>query len=331
MLPLGVVIPTKNSMPYLPAHLEGLRAWQDLAREIIVVDSFSNDGSVDFIKARLDHPCVRFLKHPPGLYQSWNHGISQVTQPYFYLATTGDTITRAGIEKLVGAAESLAADVTISKPEFATRDGTATENIHWPIDDIIATLGVTAPRKLSHLEAVVFAVAHATGAMLGSSASNLYRTETFQRLPFPTDFGTGGDGAWGRLHAAEVTWAVVPEKFSTFLIHPTNASVEEKHSWLEARRPDAVLRAGMEAWRRGGIISDQDLLDLGWEDLLGALTSHLDAKVAFDQTRRGPVPWVLNPRAWRNRMARSGASGRLRQLKEQALLRCSLPVAGRLG
>jgi glycosyltransferase involved in cell wall biosynthesis len=46
MLPLGVVIPTKNSMPYLPSHLEAMREWQDLAEEIVVVDSFSTDGSV---------------------------------------------------------------------------------------------------------------------------------------------------------------------------------------------------------------------------------------------------------------------------------------------
>ncbi len=331
MLALGVVIPTKNSMPYLPAHLEGMRAWQDLAAEIIVVDSLSNDGSLDFIKSQLAHPHVRFLAHPPGLYQSWNQGISQVTQPYVYLATTGDTITRAGIEKLVAAAESLAADVVISKPAFAARDGNRAEDIRWPIDDIIATLGITAPRKLARLEAVIFAVAHATGAMLGSSASNLYRTQTFQRLPFPTEFGTGGDGAWGLLHAAEVVWAVLPEKFSTFLIHPTNASAEEKQSWLEAARADEVLRAGMESWRRDGVIKDEDLLAIGWEDLLGALTSYLDAKAAFDQNRRGPVPWVMNPRAWRNRMTRTAALGRLRRLKEQALLRCSRPAAGRPG
>ena len=216
MLPLGVVIPTKNSMPYLPAHLDALRAWQDLAREIIVVDSHSSDGTVDFIKSKLSHPQLRFLSHPPGLYRSWNHGITHITQPFIYLSTTGDTITRAGLEKLVSTAESLSADVVISKPAFSRRDGNPADDILWPIDDIISTLRITSPQKLAKLEAVIFAVVHATGALLGSSASNLYRTQTLQRLPFPVDFGTSGDGAWGLLHPAEVTWAVHPEKFSTF-------------------------------------------------------------------------------------------------------------------
>src|SRR5277367_523651 len=101
MLPLGVVIPTKNSMPYLPAHLEKLREWQDLAQEIVVVDSFSADGTVDFLKSNLAHPKISFLSHPPGLYQSWNHGVGHISARHTYISTTGDTITRAGIEKLV--------------------------------------------------------------------------------------------------------------------------------------------------------------------------------------------------------------------------------------
>jgi Glycosyl transferase family 2 len=322
MLPLGVVIPTKNSMPYLPGHLEAMRAWQALAQEIIVVDSFSTDGSVDFIKSNLAHPRVSYLSHPPGLYQCWNFGISRITQPYFYLATTGDTVTRAGVEKLVATAESLAADVVISKPEFMTRDGRPAEDIHWPIDDIIATLDITAPRKLAKLEAVIFAVAYATGALLGSSASNLYRTEAMRRFPFPIDFGTGGDGAWGLLHAPEVAWAVMPEKFSTFLIHPTNASDEEKQSWRTARHPDEVLRAGMESWRHSGVISDRDFPAADWEALLGALASYLDAKAAFDQNRRGPVPWVVNPRAWQNRLRRGRSARQLSELKRKGLLSC---------
>jgi Glycosyl transferase family 2 len=319
MLPLGILIPTKNSMPYLPAHLEALRAWQDLAQEIIVVDSFSNDGTVDFIRSKLSHPNLRFLSHPPGLYQSWNHGIAHVTQTYVYLATTGDTITRAGLEKLVAAAESLAADVVISKPQFVARDGRAAEDIHWPIDDIIATLKVTAPRKLTKLEALIFAVTHATAALLGSSASNLYRTEILRRFPFPTDFGTAGDGAWGLRHAPEVVWGVMPEKISTFLIHPNSASVDEKRSQREAPRADLVLGAAMEVWRRGGGVNEHEAHAIGWPEMLGALTLYLDAKAAFDQNRRDPVPWAMNPRAWRNRLERVRFARKLERLKRRAL------------
>jgi hypothetical protein len=319
MLPLGVVIPTKNSMPYLPLHVAGLKAWLDLAAEIVVVDSHSTDGTVDFLRANLRHPGVRFTSHPPGLYASWNHGIAQITSQYVVISTTGDTITRAGIDKLVEVAESLVCDVVISRPTFCDVSGQNLPNRHWPADDVIATLDVKHPRRLRQLEAVIFAAVNASDALTGSSASDLFRTEILQRLPFPTDYGVSGDAMWGLMHAAEVTWGIVPERFSTFVLHPSNASAAEKHSFLSARRADTVLRSAMDSWRGSGVISDQTWPHALWEDLMTALTSYFDAKAAFDQNRRGSFPWVLNPRAWRNRIRRERSAKQLHRLKLAAL------------
>jgi len=123
-------------------------------------------------------------------------------------------------------------------------------------------------------------------------------------------------------------WGVLPEKLSTFLIHPTNASPDEKRSWQEARRADVVLQTGMESWRRSGFLSERDLPGAVWDALLGALTSNLDAKLAFDQNRRGPVPWVVNPRAWQNRLGRKRSARRLNDLKRRALMQGSVKDLG---
>lgn len=323
MLSIGVVIPTKNSMPYLAEHLEKMRAWQNLVEEIVVVDSFSNDGTVEFIQSNLSHPRVKFLTHPPGLYESWNRGIAEISSHHLYLATVGDTITRDGLERLVGVAETLVCDVVISKPDFRDPAGRPLPEVCWPIDDVIATLGITAPRKLDKLEALLFTAVHATGALLGSCASNLFRTEILKRFPFPTDFGTVGDSAWGLMHAAEAVWGVVPERISSFLIHPANTSAAEREASHLARRRDEVLRAAMESWRRSGTIGEQELADAGWSDLMRSLTSYLDAKENFDQNRRSAFPWILNPRAWRNRMRRNRLAGQLHALKRRGLTAAS--------
>ncbi len=326
MLPLGVVIPTKNSMPYLPRHVEGLRPWLDLAAEVVVVDSFSTDGTVDFLRANLAHPALRFLTHPPGLYASWNHGIAQISSKYVCIATTGDTVTRAGVCQLVAVAESLACDVVISRPSFCDVSGQPMPDKQWPVDDVIAALDVRQPRRLQPFEAVIFAAVNATDALTGSCASDLFRTEILQRHPFPTDFGLSGDAAWNWMHGAEVIYGVVPDKFSTFALHPTSASVAEKQSRLAARRADAVLRAAMDSWRRTGVITEQILPRALWEDLMVCLTSYFDAKAAFDQNRRHSVPWVLNPRAWRNRIQRERAAKTLQRLKQAALLGSRAPA-----
>lgn len=326
MLPLGVVIPTKNSMPYLPRHVEGLRPWLDLAAEVVVVDSHSTDGTLDFLRAHLKHPALRFTSHPPGLYASWNHGIAQISAPYVYLATTGDTITREGIGQLVATAESLVCDVVISRPNFCDLSGQIGPATRWPVDDLIATLGIQQAYRLRPVEAVVFAVVHAADALTGSCASDVFRTKVLQRHPFSADFGLSGDTAWSWMHAGEVSYGVVPDRVSTFLRHPTGASATEKRSFLAARRADVVLRAAMDSWRRTGVMTEQTLSRALWEELMAWLTSYLDAKAAFDRNRRGSTPWVLNPRAWRNRIQRERATKQLQRLKHTALLREPAPA-----
>jgi glycosyltransferase involved in cell wall biosynthesis len=311
-LPLSVVIPTKNSRAYLPDHIAGLAPWLDLVQEVVLVDSFSTDGTVEYLRESLQHPRVKFLTHPPGLYASWNHAIANVESEFVFIATTGDTITREGIETLVRTIESLQCDVVISKPMFRSVDGPA-EDIQWPVDDVIHSLRTTGPKKLSQLQAIVFAMTNSEAGLLGSVASDLFRTSVLKRFPFPTDFGTAGDGAWGWMHAGDVSVGVVPQKFSSFLVHPTGASSEEKRALKEARRADEVIKCALPQWK----LSAEQLALVN--ELLGVLTTYLDAKIAFDGNRRAGVPWWLSPSAWMNRTKRNRFREQLQAVKMRAL------------
>ena len=297
MSSLGVVIPTKNSLAYLPQHLERIAEWLDLAAEVVVVDSFSSDGTVEYLRNHLRHPKARFLTHPPGLYASWNHGITQISAKYVYISTIGDLITRAGLQRLLETGEALGCDVVLSKPRFRAPDGQPLPDIDWPIDEIIRALHITRPRRLHKLEAVLFAMTNLTAALTGSCASDMFRTEVLQRYPFPSDFGTIGDGPWGLRHAADLVWAVLPERFSSFLKHPSNASEAEKSSYAQASRLDQVAREAVAAARQAGTLAADELAQLQLEDLLLAVSAHLDSKSRFDQLRKSKLPWILQPQA----------------------------------
>jgi hypothetical protein len=310
---LTVIVPTKNSRQYLPAHIEAMRQWLDLAAEVTVVDSESTDGTVDYLRAELKHPEVRYLTHPPGLYGSWNFAIANVETEYVYISTTGDTITRRGLETLLTTITTLDCDVVLSKPTFRFEDREA-DDITWPVDEVIRFLQLRSPKKLTRLEAVTFAACHPQSALLGSVASDLFRTSALKRFPFPTDFGTAGDGAWGLMHAAEVSWAVVPEKFSSFLLHPTGATDDEKKSLQTSKAPQEVLAEAMQSWRRAGLITDADYAALDWDELMTCVRSFLDAKRAFDNLRHAPVPWWLRPDAWKMRMDRESARKGMRKV-----------------
>jgi glycosyltransferase involved in cell wall biosynthesis len=292
--------------------------WIDLAQEVISVDSNSTDGTQKILQQGLSHPKVRWLDHPPGLYASWNAGIQALGTDYVYISTIGDTITRPGIQKLLQAATEMDADVTISKPLFKKPNGDMVQ-VDWPIDDMVRSLDIRRPRALHRLEAVVFATAHAWAALTGSCASDLFRTTVLKRSPFPTEFGTGGDGIWSVRHAAEVTWAIVPGNFSTFLLHPTGASQAENPTRSDAAQPDAVLREAMDRWLKADLLGADDIARIRWRDLRRTLGSYLLAKAAFDRSRKAHWPWILNPTAWSARIRREHSADELQRLKQFAL------------
>jgi hypothetical protein len=307
MLPLGIVIPTRNSKLYLPRHVEALACWAELAEQIVVVDSHSNDGTVEFLKSHLPHPNIAFVSHPPGLYSSWNFGIQQLQTRFTYIATVGDTITRAGITELVGIAETLQADVIISKPTFVHENGAAAAHIAWPVDNLIATHRIDRPRLVHPLEILLSAATGLDGTLLGSCASNLFRTRTLQQFPFPVEFGKAGDGAWAAMHFANVKWAVTPAQCSTFLIHPDLASTSEVQAWQTSPRLDQVLRTAVEKVSAADPVFSAALAKLKVFELLESASRWLDDKDRFDRTRRQRWPWILNPRAWQARQARNRA------------------------
>lgn len=319
MLPFGVVIPCKNSMAFLPRHLEHMRQWLDLAGQVVVVDSFSTDGSLDYLKKNLNHPNALFLSHPPGLYKSWNFGIEHVTLPYVFISTTGDTITREGITHLMRTIEALHADVIVSKPVFLDEKGEKTSNIFWPVDDIVETRKISVPRVLTPMEVLLFVATNLDGTLLGSSASNVYSTEILKRFPFSSDFGKAGDGAWSVTHFADVVWSVTPSKVSTFLLHANFASAAELESGKNASQMDRLLMETLERLPADGRISHADLERFNVKELCKATSSWFEYKRRYDVWRKSAWPWILNPVAWRDRCRRNVFRDRSRGLRNSAL------------
>ena len=320
MLPISVLVPARNSMSLLPKHLEAMRPWLDLAEEVVAVDSDSNDGTVELLQRELKHSNFRLLRHPPGLYQSWNFGIAQCRAKYVYISTVGETITREGLAKLCASAEQFAAQVVISPPRMVKISG-ETKHKTWPVHSIIKDLRLTDPIALEGAAAQLFAVIHLLRGILGSSASNLYRSEILQRLPFRTDFGTAGDLAWGLEHAGEIRLAIVPENFSTFVFHPksyakSDYAVEEFNEKCLAVAGEAVRR---RPWNKAGSLDAGTESDVEREQrqLADAWDKYLRAKRKVAAAKSSPV-WWLSPRAWGAHRLRRGALQKLTELQRGA-------------
>jgi hypothetical protein len=218
-LPVSVIIPTLNCRSALERHLDAIEAWLPEAAAIIAVDSRSSDGTADLLHERLAPLAATILTTPPGLYASWNTAIAQVKTPWTYISTVGDTIDRSGIAELIAAAQHLNADLVVSPPQMVGEDGISPAETRWPIHPICEALDKNAgPVLLSPLETVIALCSYVTASILGSSASNIYRSSFLQEHPFPVDFGHAGDTAWGLQNCAHLRTAILPTPVSNFCL-----------------------------------------------------------------------------------------------------------------
>jgi hypothetical protein len=318
---IGVLIPTRNCASLIPAHLDSLRAWVDLAEEIVVVDSYSKDRTVDLLQAGLSHPQVTYLTYPPGLYQSWNYGLRHLNSEYCYISTVGDSITRAGLDHLRQTMEALSADVAVSKPAFITENGRPMKAPRWPIDDLIRTQGRGEPFGLEGAALFLFALVHYREALLGSSASNLYRTSCLQENPFPTGFGTVGDGAWGLANCCKIRLGVTQKVFSTFRDH---AKAYARSEYAVDELSHKLLQRILDTWsaekekeplagaiRRGAPLSE----------ILPLLREQLGFQEQLERSRQGAWPWIFSRSAWAARVQRNRLKRKIKALKLIALER----------
>lgn len=319
-LPIGVLLPTRNCAGLLKGHLGAIVPWLGRVQEVVAVDSQSTDGTRELL-ASIRHPNLRVLQHPPGLYQSWNFGVSQLQSDSCYISTVGETITGEGLEHLHGAMQRLRCDVVISKPRFVDLQGRPMEEPEWPVDDLIRTLRIREPLALGGPALFAFTLVHYRNAILGSSASNLYRTRFLRDHPFPADYGTVGDGAWGLLNWPEARAGVTPERFSTFREHPKAYSPAEYAVDELGRKLLALVERTCRERQRSdpSFARIAEAIDTGRAFAL--LRRQLEAHERLERCRRGRWPWSLNPAAWRARHERSTAEREIKTWKETALER----------
>jgi hypothetical protein len=300
ILPVGVVIPVRNSRPALPHHLGALAPWLHRVEEVVAVDSDSSDGTADYLCAHLRHSSLLVLNHPPGLYQSWNQAISQVSSRYVYIATVGETIEERLLERLIDAAEQFSADVVISAPQLldSRRRRISKE---WPVHRLLADRGIRMPVRIPSWEWFGRALVDFPATLIGSSASNLYRTSFLQKLPFPTEYGHAGDSAWAVRHAFTARFAIEPRCGSTFWLHPQADGIRQVQTQVVSQ----LLALPHQTWAAAESASGlRDLLAplLAVFDQMGPLIERriVDA-AAYRAARQVGFPRSLAPGLWRRK------------------------------
>ncbi len=103
MQPLvSVCMPTLNAHPFLEERMETIMSQTVTDWELIVCDSYSDDGTWEFLqKFKLDKR-VRLHQVPrEGLYAGWNECLRRATGEYVYIATADDTMQPGLLEAMI--------------------------------------------------------------------------------------------------------------------------------------------------------------------------------------------------------------------------------------
>jgi glycosyltransferase involved in cell wall biosynthesis len=314
-----IISPVLNCIESIPAHAEHLRSLSGVADEVIIVDSHSRDGTKQYLQEALGDLNIRFIDHPPGLYQSWNSAISSATQPYVTVATVGDVLPATSLIRLHETITRLSGDAVISAPTFVDMKG-ETVTKRWPIHELITRVGFEDPFILDAASWTVLNFGFYSATLIASSAGNLYRTSLLKEHPFPHDLGHWGDCAWAFQTSLITRWIIDPEVRSTFQLHPQSEGRKvTTNDEFDARR--AAL--AVECLKRAEPILQESGTPSYLLEVLREAPAQIQRKhkirSLYQKRRARWLPWFLNPRAIDLRKSRNEVEELMRSRRKLAL------------
>src|SRR5690348_5094098 len=99
---ISICVPNLNKRRFLEERMEALLAQTFTDWEMIVCDSYSDDGSWEFLEKFKTDPRIRLYQVPrAGLYAGWNECLQRSRGTYINIATSADTAVPTLFEKLV--------------------------------------------------------------------------------------------------------------------------------------------------------------------------------------------------------------------------------------
>ncbi len=237
---ISILLPNYNYVNYLEQRIESILSQTYENFELIIVDSYSNDGAWELINkyAALDARIIA-SQAPRGLYESWNRCLDQATGDFVYIATSDDTMRNDAMETMIQLLET--------HPQCGICDSNleAIDSEGKPLDDFKARLPITQYlanyidkqhiRQWPHDFLLYF-----SGAPVYTSITQLLvRKSLIDRCGrFSTRWGTKCDYEWGMKLASLSSTIYTPQKLASWRIHDNQVTSTHnadqnsfRHTW----------------------------------------------------------------------------------------------------
>jgi glycosyltransferase involved in cell wall biosynthesis len=226
---VSICLPNLNTRPFLPERFESVfnQTFQDW--ELLVYDSYSDDGSWEYIQQlAVAEPRMRISQGPrEGPIASWNPCIRQASGDYIYIATSDDTMMPECLERMVATLDAHR-DCGICQCELVIIDGNGAPfppSRQWPRYTLGAydqNLVLKRNKRLAPHDGVVHP---ALFTIYTSITQLLIRRSVFERAGlFDARWGSISDFEWGMRVGLVENCIYIPEKLATWRLHPNQAT-----------------------------------------------------------------------------------------------------------
>jgi glycosyltransferase involved in cell wall biosynthesis len=244
---VSVCLPNLNTFPYLQERVDTILKQTYSNWELIVIDSFSDDGSWELFEqlARKDRR-VSIAQASRGLYASWNKCIGRARGEYVYIATSDDTMALDCLEKLVAALdEHKDCDLAHCTLVIIDKDGAPVAAPEWR-DTAVFSLGIPELVNQRHVRrAPCDGLLHLTGHMVYQSITELLiRRSLFARIGgFRESWGSIGDLYWDMKAGLVANTVHVPDTWAAWRVYPSQETASVNFASVDhARKVGEMIR-----------------------------------------------------------------------------------------
>jgi glycosyltransferase involved in cell wall biosynthesis len=229
---VSICVPNLNKRPFLPDRFETIfrQSFQDW--ELLVYDSYSDDGSWEYIQElAAREKRMRIWQGPrQGTLGSWNPCIRAGCGEYVYVATSDDTMALDCLEKLVAALDQHKncglAHCPLLRIDEAGMPLPKSVSPVWPDGTIFSRSARELVNQPHVRRAPYDGLLPLTGEYVYFSFTQLliHRSLFAQVGPLQSRFGSAGDFNW-YMRAGMVSNTVhVPDTWASIRMHPNSAT-----------------------------------------------------------------------------------------------------------
>ena len=242
---VSVLLPNLNHLAFLQRRTDSILNQTLKDWELIVVDSYSTDGSWEFFQdlAKRDNR-VKISQAPKGLYQSWNRCLKQVSGEFVYIATSDDSMQFNALEKMVEALrehpECGICDSQLEMVDESDRPIEGTNDSLFFYRYLGSLISKKHIRRRPH-DGIVYL---SSNSVYTSMTQILFRRSLLQKVgPFKTKWGSKCDYEWGIRASFSTDTIYLPEKLSQWRRHVDQATAKKPSTPAHQGRLEMAMAA----------------------------------------------------------------------------------------